>query len=78
MSEVQQRAWEYVEQIAGAMAGMVVALVSHCDVIRAVLARVLGLSLDHLLRFEVGPASWSRLEVGAWGARVMSINEHAA
>ena len=40
-----------------------------------VVARVLGLSLDHLLRFEIGPASVSRLEAGPWGARVLSLNE---
>ena len=43
--------------------------------IRALVARVLGLSLDNLLRFEIGPASLSLLEVGTWGARVLSLNE---
>ncbi|WP_246045309.1 histidine phosphatase family protein [Rubellimicrobium roseum] len=52
-----------------------IALVTHCDMIRALVARVLGLSLDHLLRFEIGPASISRLEAGRWGARVLSLNE---
>ena len=41
------------------------------------IARTLGLSLDNLLRFEIGPASLSRLEAGAWGARVLSLNETA-
>ena len=52
-------------------------MVSHCDVIRAVIARVLGLSLDRLLAFETDPASLSRIEVGNWGARLLSLNEVA-
>ena len=43
--------------------------------IRALVARVLGLSLDNLLRFEIAPASLSRIEAGTWGARVLSLNE---
>jgi ribonuclease H / adenosylcobalamin/alpha-ribazole phosphatase len=78
MEEVQQRAWRFIERTAEAAAGQAVAMISHCDVIRAVIARVLGLSLDNLLRFEVSPASVSRLEVGSWGARVTSVNEYAA
>jgi hypothetical protein len=35
----------------------------------------LGLSLDNLLRFDVDPASVSRITIGNWGTRVMSINE---
>ena len=50
-------------------------MVSHCDIIRAIVATALGLSLDHIHRFEIGPASVSRLVVGSWGARVLSLNE---
>ena len=35
----------------------------------------LGLSLDHLLRFDLDPASVSRISIGPWGAQVHSINE---
>jgi broad specificity phosphatase PhoE len=52
-----------------------VALVSHSDMIRAALCWALGLPLDNLLRFDIGPASVSRVAVGTWGARVLSINE---
>jgi broad specificity phosphatase PhoE len=53
---------------------MVVA-VSHCDIIRGLIAYYLGLPLDNLLRFDIDPASVSRLMVGSWGARVISVNE---
>jgi broad specificity phosphatase PhoE len=75
MSQVQQRAWEHVMDVGRSMAGQIVAMVTHCDVIRAVIAAILGLSLDHILRFDVAPASVSRLVAGEWGARVVSINE---
>jgi broad specificity phosphatase PhoE len=45
--------------------------------IRGLVARVLGLSLDNLLRFEIGPASISQIEAGAGWARVLSLNETA-
>ena len=43
--------------------------------IRGIIAHYLGLPLDNLLRFDVDTASVSRLVVGAWGARVESVNE---
>jgi broad specificity phosphatase PhoE len=53
-------------------------MVTHCDIIRAVIAHVLGLSLDHILRFDIDPASISRLAVGDWGAKILSLNETGA
>jgi ribonuclease H / adenosylcobalamin/alpha-ribazole phosphatase len=55
--------------------GETIVAVSHCDIIRGIIAHHLGLGLDHLLRFEVDPASVSRLTLGAWGARIISVNE---
>ena len=37
------------------------------------MARVLGLPLDNLLRFEIDPASLSRIEAGPWGARALAL-----
>lgn len=78
MAEVQHRAWSWLETMAQRFDEAVIAVVSHCDVIRAVVARVLGLPLDNLLRFDVDTASISRIVVGDWGARVVSLNERAA
>ncbi|BBC72813.1 phosphoglycerate mutase [Altererythrobacter sp. B11] len=74
MVEVQERAMGHIAQAARGMAGRVVAMVSHCDVIRAVIAGFLGLSLDNLLRFDVSPASVSRLAVSDHGTTVFNIN----
>lgn len=75
MEEAVSRATAALEQIAGDHRGERIVCVSHCDVIRGVIAYYLGLPFDNLLRFDVDPASVSRLVVGEWGARVSSINE---
>jgi broad specificity phosphatase PhoE len=75
MAEAQERAWRHVKQTAIASPGQTIAMVSHCEIIRAVVARVLGLSLDHYGRFDIDPASCTRLAVGDWGAKVLSLNE---
>lgn len=75
MAEAQARIVRHLRQIAAEQDGRTVALVSHSDMIRAAIAWALGLSLDNLLRFDIGPASVSRIVVGEWGARVLSVNE---
>lgn len=75
MTDAVKRAVDAVEQIAGEQDEKTAAVVTHCDIIRGVIAHYLGLPLDNLLRFDVDPASVSRLEVGRWGARVKSMNE---
>ena len=75
MADAQTRAWQHVEQTALASPGQTIAMVSHCDIIRALVSRVLGLSLDNYGRFDIDPASCTRIAVGAWGAKVLSMNE---
>jgi len=75
MAHAQARAWRHIESVALGHPGKTVAMVSHCDIIRAVVAQVLGLSLDHYGRFDVDPASVTRLAVGDWGAKILSLNE---
>ena len=75
MAEAVARAVAEVERIAFEHRSQTVAAVSHCDVIRGLIAHFLGLPLDNAMRFDIGPASVSRLLVGDWGARVASVNE---
>jgi broad specificity phosphatase PhoE len=77
MEEAATRIAAHVETLAATRGGERIALVTHADMIRGLVARVLGLPLDNLLRFEIGPASVSRLLAGPWGARVLSLNETA-
>ena len=64
----------HIDHLAGQGGGPVLC-VSHCDVIRAVLAHYLGMPQDLLLRLEVAPASVSTVEIGPWGPRILRINE---
>ena len=75
MGEAQARIVGHLRRVAAERDGRTVALVSHSDMIRAAVAWALGLPLDNLLRFDIDAASVSRLVVGEWGARVLSINE---
>jgi probable phosphoglycerate mutase len=75
MAEAVERAVAAVAEIAAEHRGQTVAAVSHCDIIRGLISFYLGLPLDNLLRFDIDPASVSRLVIGDWGARVMSVNE---
>jgi probable phosphoglycerate mutase len=74
MLEAQARALRLVETLTSESATV---LVSHCDVIRAVLTHWLGMPTDLLLRLEIAPASISTVEIGPWGPRILRINEEA-
>jgi probable phosphoglycerate mutase len=75
MIEVQSRAVGRLESLAAAHHGESVAVVSHGDVLRGMLAWYLGIPVDLMLRFEIEPAGLSILELAEWGARVMLMNE---
>jgi broad specificity phosphatase PhoE len=76
MEAAVARARDHVVTLAGAGGGVV--CVSHCDIIRGIVADALGLPFDNLLRFDIDTASLSTLVVGSWGARVIGLNERAA
>ena len=77
MKEVQQRVIGHIREVARRCAGQLIVMVTHCDVIRAAIAAILGLSLDRILRFDVDAASVSRILAGEWGEKVISLNESA-
>lgn len=78
MAEAQARAVDAVEGLRRAHPDGRIAVVSHCDVIKAMLAHVLAVSLDGLQRFEISPASVSTLAVWDGGAKVLGMNEMVA
>lgn len=75
MIDVQARAMNLVERLGGQHAGDAVALVSHSEVIKAIVNHVLGLPIDAWLRFEIGPASISAVVIGDWGSKLLTLNE---
>ncbi len=58
-----------------AASGRDAVLVSHCDVIRAAVLSVLGLSLDAYARFDIAPASITTLALWPGGGKVTGLNE---
>jgi broad specificity phosphatase PhoE len=78
MAEAQARIVGHLRTAATDHAAGMVAMVTHSDMIRGAVAHVLGLPLDHLFRFEIAPASVTRLVIGDWGAKLVSLNEPAA
>jgi broad specificity phosphatase PhoE len=78
MAEAQERAVAAVEQLHVNHPEGRVAVVSHADIIKAVLAHYLRLSLDDLFRFDIAPASVSALALWEGGGKVLSMNETVA
>jgi broad specificity phosphatase PhoE len=70
MAEAQGRVLGLLERLKGTCV-----LVSHCDVIRSVLLKVLGLSLDAYDRIAVDPGSLSLIEYWPGGGRLLGLNE---
>lgn len=75
MADAADRIAGHVAALARVRPGATIALVSHADMLRGLVARTLGLPLDNMLNFEIAPASVSRIVVGDWGGRVLSLNE---
>lgn len=78
MTQVQIRSWDTLRQIMarhpnGDMATVVI--VTHGDVIRALLILLLGMPLDHIHRLEIAPASVSEVLLGSGQPRVLTVNE---
>ncbi|WP_309658738.1 MULTISPECIES: histidine phosphatase family protein [unclassified Sphingomonas] len=77
MAEAQGRIMAHLRRIAHERTGTTGALVTHSDMIRGAVADILGLSLDHVLRFDIDPASVTRVVMGDRGARLLTLNETA-
>ncbi len=55
-----------------------IAIVTHADVIRAVVCYYAGIPVDLGLRLEVSPGSISVLDLQAWGPRIIELNRTLA
>jgi broad specificity phosphatase PhoE len=73
MLAAQARAVQYLDQLR--LRHRAAAIVSHGDVIRALVAHFLGLHLDFFQRIEISPGSITILELEDWGARLRLVNE---
>lgn len=76
LREVQFRAIQALEKLSLRHADELIAVVSHADLIKLVLAHYLGVHIDLFQRIAVSPASVSVLALPANGAvRVLRIND---
>jgi broad specificity phosphatase PhoE len=75
MAAATARAIDHIVQIS---ADGPVLCVTHCDIIRGVVAHILGLHADRLLSFDCDPASLTTLVLWNGGGRVVALNERAA
>jgi broad specificity phosphatase PhoE len=73
-AEVPVRAGAGLRRLVEAHPDQHVLVVSHGDVIKAMIAQVLGLSLDNLERFEVAPCSVSVIAMGTDWAQLRLLN----
>lgn len=78
MLAVQQRAVAAMMRICARWPDGNVAVISHADVIRAILAHFLGVPLDLFQRIEVAPASRSIIRIFPADVRIDAINLPAA
>jgi probable phosphoglycerate mutase len=76
-AQVQERAQAALDELARLHPGGSVLVVTHGDVIKALLAGFLGLPLDHVERFEVAPASLSVADVKPGWSQVRLLNATA-
>jgi broad specificity phosphatase PhoE len=75
--EVQARAVRALVTLQHAHPDQRVLLVTHADVVRALVLHFLGMPLDLFARLEIGPTSISSLELSPDGARVLRVNDTA-
>jgi probable phosphoglycerate mutase len=77
MRGVQVRAVNEIERLVALHPRQMVAVVSHADVIKMILAHYLGMHLDNFQRINVSPASISTLVLGHSRPFVASMNDMA-
>jgi broad specificity phosphatase PhoE len=75
MGEVQARAVAALADVASRHSDGAVVIVTHADIIKAVVCHVLDLPLGAVHRFEINPASITPVVWGEWGAKLLWLNE---
>lgn len=74
MLEVQARAITFLQHMYKTCPDQTLLLVSHCDVIRAILCHYLGMPLDLFLRITIDPAALSMLRLHHDSATILTMN----
>lgn len=75
--DVQARVVRHLHRLRQAFPGRPMVLVTHAEVIRAVLLHWLDAPIDGYQRLAISPASMTRVSIGDWGLRIDGINQQA-
>jgi probable phosphoglycerate mutase len=75
LRETQARAIAAVESIVAAHEGDTVAVFTHADIIRLLVAYYAGVHLDLYQRIAIGTASVSAIWLGRGGPRILKVND---
>jgi probable phosphoglycerate mutase len=73
--DMQARMVAELETVRALHPGCIVAVVSHADPIKSVIAHYAGMHLDLFQRLSVSPASVTAIALGPMGPRLMSLND---
>jgi broad specificity phosphatase PhoE len=75
MAEAQLRMVRGIEELCRNNREKTIAIVSHADMIKSVIAFYAGISLDMMSRIEISPASVSIVELYGETARIIKVNQ---
>jgi|SRR5947209_6063929 len=75
MMTVQSRSWRALQKIIEDSDSNTIAVVTHGDIIRGLLLLFLGMSIDHIHRLEIAPASMTEVAFHAYGPIVNCVNQ---
>jgi probable phosphomutase (TIGR03848 family) len=73
--QAQARAVDALESLVARHANQRVAVVSHSDIIKLIVAHYLGAHLDFYQRIEISPASLSIIHLGSGRPYIMRVND---
>lgn len=73
MAEAVARAWHYLDALT--IQDTPALCVTHCDVIRGLVAQLLGIDANRMFAFDCDPGSITTIAIEGAGARLMTLNE---
>lgn len=74
MIEIQNRTVSAIQEYNDLYSDKLIAIVSHGDPIKTILATHMGFSFDIINTINVDPASVSTLIVNPWGSKILNVN----
>jgi probable phosphoglycerate mutase len=78
MAEAQARALRYISEVHRARPGSTIVMVTHAEIIRAVVLHCLAWPLDAWRGVEIAPASVTTLDIRPSGSALVSLDQRAA